>query len=79
MIKSLFFVVKYIRLIGKYIFIVLSIGLIYLFCFNGFDSFTNLLEDNNNVILFAFCLFSSLMYLRGEYIEVYLERKNRNK
>lgn len=76
MIRSLFFVVKYIRLVGKYISIILMIGLIYLFGFDAWDTFENFLEkNNNNVVLFMFCLLSSLMYLRGEYIEVYLERK----
>ena len=76
MIKILYFVVKYIRLAGKFISIVLLIGMIYLFATSSGDSFTYLLEHNsNNVILLMSCLFSALMYLRGEYIEVYLRRK----
>ena len=79
MLKALYFVVKYIRLSGKFISIILIIGLIYLFGFDQWDSFTYLLEHNsNNVVLLLFCLFSALMYLRGEYMEVYLERKNQN-
>jgi hypothetical protein len=79
MLKALYFVVKYIRLAGKFISIILIIGLIYLFGFDQWDSFTYLLEHNsNNLVLLLFCLFSSLMYLRGEYMEVYLERKNQN-
>ena len=79
MLKALYFVVKYIRLAGKFISIILIIGLIYLFGFDQWDSFTYLLEHNsNNLVLLLFCLFSSLMYLRGEYMEVYLDRKNQN-
>ena len=56
--------------------ILLIIGVIYLFGFDEWDSFTYLLEHNsNNVVLLLFCLFSALMYLRSEYMEVYLERK----
>ena len=76
MLKALYFFVKYIRLAGKFISIILIIGLIYLFGFDQWDFFSRLLEHNsNNVLLLIFCLFSALMYLRGEYIEVYLERK----
>ena len=76
MLKALYFFVKYIRLAGKFISIILIIGLIYLFGFDQWDFFSSLLEHNsNNVLLLIFCLFSALMYLRGEYMEVYLERK----
>lgn len=79
MLKALYFIVKYIRLAGKFISIILIIGLIYLFVFDKWNSFTYLLEHNdNNKVLLLFCLFSALMYLRGEYMEVYLERKNQN-
>ena len=76
MIKAIYFFIKYIRWAGKFISIILFIGLIYIASFDKWESFTYQLEHNsNNVVLLFFCMFSSLMYLRGEYIEVYLEEK----
>ena len=82
MIKILYYIVKYIRLAGKFIGLPLFIVFIYLSFTKKWDAFaeeTSIVYGDAVLLYFMFLtLLSCLIYLRGGDYEYYLSRKHWN-
>ena len=74
--RTIYLIIFYIRKIGLVSSIFLVAGIIYLFATDT-DNLGLIMNSNSNyLIILFFCLISSLMFLRGKYIQDYFNNKS---